>query len=215
MLDGRLNFSKAMRQAAETFRPDLLHGHAENGGAHRRHRFSKRWAEGKARAEVSRADSPPLPPKPKATGRAIALAENGRSARFTLFISPAMRRWKKFREARDRGFAPPTRKGNVPAISVISRSKIWMAARDFEGAKYVFTPPLREGNGTRKKLWQGLARRTRCKSFSTDHCPFCFKEQKRDGQKTISPQIPKWWPRHRASPKPDLHRLACTANALA
>ena len=49
-----------------------------------------------------------------------------------------------------------------------------------EGAKYVFTPPLRE-KWNQEKLWQGLARDT-LQVVSTDHCPFCFKRTKRNGQ---------------------------------
>ena len=54
-----------------------------------------------------------------------------------------------------------------------------MDAPGFEGAKYVFTPPLRE-KWHQEKLWQGLAQDT-LQVVSTDHCPFCFKEQKELG----------------------------------
>ena len=46
----------------------------------------------------------------------------------------------------------------------------------FEGAKYVMTPPLRE-RWNQDKLWRGL-RFGDLQSISTDHCPFCFKDQK-------------------------------------
>ena len=46
----------------------------------------------------------------------------------------------------------------------------------FEGAKYVMTPALRE-KWNQEKLWRGLQLGDLC-SISTDHCPFCFKEQK-------------------------------------
>ena len=46
----------------------------------------------------------------------------------------------------------------------------------FEGAKYVMTPPLRE-RWNQDELWRGL-RFGDLQSISTDHCPFCFKEQK-------------------------------------
>jgi len=51
-----------------------------------------------------------------------------------------------------------------------------MDAPGFEGAKYVFTRRCAK-NGTRKKLWQGLARDT-LQVVSTDHCHFCFKNRK-------------------------------------
>ena len=46
----------------------------------------------------------------------------------------------------------------------------------FEGAKYVMTPPLRE-RWNQDKLWRGL-KFGDLQSISTDHCPFCFKDQK-------------------------------------
>jgi len=49
----------------------------------------------------------------------------------------------------------------------------------FEGAKWVMTPALRE-KWNQEKLWRGL-RFGDLQSISTDHCPFCFKEQKELG----------------------------------
>ena len=46
----------------------------------------------------------------------------------------------------------------------------------FEGAKYVMTPALRE-KWNQDELWKGL-RFGNLQSISTDHCPFCFKDQK-------------------------------------
>ena len=46
----------------------------------------------------------------------------------------------------------------------------------FEGAKYVMTPALRE-KWNQDKLWRGLQFGD-LQSVSTDHCPFCFKDQK-------------------------------------
>ena len=46
----------------------------------------------------------------------------------------------------------------------------------FEGAKHVMTPPLRE-RWNQDELWRGL-RFGDLQSISTDHCPFCFKDQK-------------------------------------
>ena len=54
-----------------------------------------------------------------------------------------------------------------------------MDAPGFEGAKYVFTPPLRE-KWHQEKLWEGL-KHDHLQVVSTDHCPFCFKEQKEMG----------------------------------
>ena len=61
----------------------------------------------------------------------------------------------------------------------------------FEGAKYVMTPPLRE-KWNQKELWRGL-RMGDLMSISTDHCPFCFKEQKEMGINDFS-KIPNGGP---------------------
>ena len=50
---------------------------------------------------------------------------------------------------------------------------------NFEGAKYVMTPPLRNKKN-QEELWRGL-KFGDLQSISTDHCPFCFKEQKEMG----------------------------------
>jgi dihydropyrimidinase len=73
-----------------------------------------------------------------------------------------------------------------------------MDAPGFEGAKYVFTPPLRE-KWHQEKLWQGLAKDT-LQVVSTDHCPFCFKEQKELGKDDFT-KIPNGGPgiEHRLS----------------
>ena len=50
---------------------------------------------------------------------------------------------------------------------------------DFEGAKWVMTPALRE-KWNQEVLWEGL-RFGHLATIATDHCPFCFKEQKELG----------------------------------
>ncbi len=66
-----------------------------------------------------------------------------------------------------------------------------LARPDFEGAKYVASPPLRprEHQGS---LWRGL-RTNDLSVVSTDHCPFCFKEQKELGRGDFS-KIPNGIP---------------------
>jgi len=61
----------------------------------------------------------------------------------------------------------------------------------FEGAKYVMTPPLRE-KWNQDELWRGLQMGD-LMSISTDHCPFCFKEQKERGINDFS-KIPNGGP---------------------
>jgi dihydropyrimidinase len=51
---------------------------------------------------------------------------------------------------------------------------------NFEGAKYVFTPPPRE-KWNQEKLWNGL-RNNSLQIVSTDHCPFNFRGDKELGR---------------------------------
>ena len=56
-----------------------------------------------------------------------------------------------------------------------------LAQPGFEGAKYVCSPPLRTKHAHHHQdLWTGQ-RTTELICVSTDHCPFCFKEQKELG----------------------------------
>ena len=61
----------------------------------------------------------------------------------------------------------------------------------FEGAKWVMTPPIRE-KWNQEKLWRGLQFND-LQVISTDHCPFCFKEQKELGRDDFS-KIPNGGP---------------------
>ncbi|MBZ0186418.1 MAG: amidohydrolase family protein, partial [Candidatus Obscuribacterales bacterium] len=64
--------------------------------------------------------------------------------------------------------------------------------------KYVMTPPLRD-KSNQKELWNGL-RMNDLQVVSTDHCPFCFKEQKELGKDDFT-KIPNGGPgvEHRMS----------------
>jgi dihydropyrimidinase len=54
----------------------------------------------------------------------------------------------------------------------------------FDSAKFVLTPPLRE-KWNQEELWKGL-RGNALNAISTDHCPFCLKEQKELGREDFS-----------------------------
>ena len=62
---------------------------------------------------------------------------------------------------------------------------------DFEAAKYVFTPPARAKHH-QNSLWRGIAADDLA-VVSTDHCPFCFADQKRMGIDDFS-KIPNGGP---------------------
>jgi dihydropyrimidinase len=67
----------------------------------------------------------------------------------------------------------------------------WLAQPDFEGAKYVFTPPPRTA-AEREALWQALADGS-LSVLSTDHCPYMFHGQKSLGRNDFT-QIPQGAP---------------------
>ena len=61
-----------------------------------------------------------------------------------------------------------------------------LGAPGFEGAKYVCSTPLRSKHEHHSRdLWSGL-RRNDLAIVSTDHCPFCFKDQKELGRGDFS-----------------------------
>src|SRR6266481_782880 len=116
-----------------------------------------------------------------------ALAEGKRAPKYHALTRPTTAE----AEATSRAFAE-----TCPQYLYLSLEN--MDAPGFEGAKYVFTPPLRE-KWHQEKLWQGLAKDT-LQVVSTDHCPFCFKEQKELGKDDFT-KIPNGGPgiEHRLS----------------
>ncbi|MGB7284941.1 MAG: dihydropyrimidinase [Candidatus Acidiferrum sp.] len=188
MLDDATIF-RAMRQAAK--HNGLICMHAENGGAIDVI-VQQALAEGK-RAPKYHALTRPTTAEAEATSRAIALAEMAGAPVYIVHLS-CNEALEKVREARDRGL--PAYAETCPQYLYLSLEN--MDAPGFEGAKYVFTPPLRE-KWHQEKLWQGLAKDT-LQVVSTDHCPFCFKEQKELGKDDFT-KIPNGGPgiEHRLS----------------
>ena len=91
------------------------------------------------------------------------------------------------REARDRGL--PAFAETCPQYLLLSIDDL--ARPGFEGAKYVFTPPLREKRH-QPKLWDGLSN-DHLQVVSTDQCPFCFADQKALGKDDFT-KIPNGGP---------------------
>ena len=158
--------------------------HAENGGAIDVI-VKKALAEGK-QAPKYHALTRPTTAEAEATSRAIALAEMAGAPVYIVHLS-CNDALEKVREARDRGLAAYAE--TCPQYLYLSLEN--MDGPGFEGAKYVFTPPLRE-KWNQEKLWQGLAKDT-LQVVSTDHCPFCFKEQKELGRDDFT-KIPNGGP---------------------
>lgn len=105
----------------------------------------------------------------EATHRAIRLAELADTPLYVVHLS-AGEALASVAEARDRG---------VPIHAETCPHYLFLTAEEyerpeFEGAKYVMTPPLRDHNH-QAQLWRGLKTNS-LQVVSTDHCPFCFNE---------------------------------------
>jgi dihydropyrimidinase len=188
MLDDASIF-KAMGVAADC--GGMICMHAENGGAIDVI-VQRALTEGK-RAPKYHALTRPVTAEAEATSRAIALAEMAGTPVYIVHLS-CNEALEKVREARDRGLRVYAE--TCPQYLYLSLEN--MDGPGFDGAKYVFTPPLRE-KWHQEKLWQGLAKDD-LQVVSTDHCPFCMKEQKELGKDDFT-KIPNGGPgiEHRVS----------------
>jgi dihydropyrimidinase len=188
MLDDASIF-RAMSQAAD--QAGFICMHAENGGAIDVI-VQKALAQGK-RAPKYHALTRPTTAEAEATSRAIALAEMAGCPVYIVHLS-CNEALEKVREARDRGL--PVFAETCPQYLYLSLEN--MDVPGFEAAKYVFTPPLRE-KWHQERLWHGLTH-DHLQVVSTDHCPFCFKEQKELGKDDFT-KIPNGGPgvEHRLS----------------
>jgi dihydropyrimidinase len=118
--------------------------------------------------------------------RAIALAEMANAPVYIVHLS-CYDALKEVQNARDLGLRAYAE--TCPQYLLLDYSLYEQP--DFEGAKYVMTPPLR-GIENQEKLWKGL-RSDDLQVISTDHCPFCMKEQKELGRDDFS-KIPNGGP---------------------
>ena len=158
---------KALSQTAKN--GALVCMHAENGGAIDV-MVQRALAEGKT-APIYHAMTRPVKAEAEAVHRAIALAEMAGAPVYIVHLS-SEEALNQVREARDRGV--PAFAETCPQYLLLSIEEL--ARPNFEGAKYVFTPPLREKENL-PKLWDGL-KHDHLQVVSTDHCPFCFEDQK-------------------------------------
>ena len=158
--------------------------HAENGGAIDVI-VQRTLAEGKT-APIYHALTRPVTAEAEAVHRAIALAEMAHAPVYIVHLSSEAA-LNQVREARDRGL--PAFAETCPQYLLLSIEE--MERPNFEGAKYVFTPPLREKHNL-PKLWEGL-KHDHLQVVSTDHCPFCFADQKALGKDDFT-KIPNGGP---------------------
>ncbi|HML17405.1 MAG TPA: dihydropyrimidinase [Bryobacteraceae bacterium] len=158
--------------------------HAENGGIIDVI-VKNAIAEGKT-APIYHALTRPVAAEAEAVHRAVAMSEISGAPVYIVHLS-SEEALNEVREARDRGV--PIFAETCPQYLLLSIDDL--ARPGFEGAKYVFTPPLREKRHP-PKLWDGL-KHDHLQVVSTDHCPFCFEDQKILGQNDFS-KIPNGGP---------------------
>jgi len=173
---------KALRQTAKN--GALICMHAENGSVIDVI-VQQALAEGKT-APIYHALTRPTKAEAEAVHRSIAMAEMAGVPVYIVHLS-SEDALNQVREARDRGL--PAFAETCPQYLLLSIEDV--ADKGWEGAKYVFTPPLRERKN-QSKLWEGL-RRDNLQVVSTDHCPFCFADQKALGKDDFT-KIPNGGP---------------------
>jgi len=180
---------KAMTTAGEA--GGLICMHAENGVIIDV-LVKRAIAEGRT-APKYHAMTRPTKAEAEGAGRAIAIAEMANAPVYIVHLS-CHDALKKVVEARDAGIAAYAE--TCPQYLFLDDS---LYNRDgFEGAKWVMTPPLRNLEN-QEHLWRGL-KFNDLQVVSTDHCPFCMKEQKELGLNDFS-KIPNGGPgvEHRMS----------------
>ena len=164
---------RAMQQARSN--GSMIMMHAENGIA-----IDVLVAQALSRGEtapINHGLTRPWETEQEATHRAIMLARITGAPLYIVHMS-AKQAVQTVQEARDLGL-------NVfgetcPQYLYMSLEE-HLAASGFEGAKYVCSTPLRSrAEGHQDELWRYL-RTNDLSIVSTDHCPFCFKEQKELG----------------------------------
>ena len=164
-------------------RGGLICMHAENGIVI--NEIIKRFLKDGRTAPKHHALTRPTIAEAEGVHRAIAIAEMAESPVYIVHLSCADA-LNKIREARDRG---------IPAFAETCPQYLFHSIEDygddFEGAKYVMTPPLREKHN-HAELWKGL-KMDDLQVISTDPCPFCMKEQKELGRGDFS-KIPNGAP---------------------
>ncbi len=173
---------RAMQKATET--GSMIMMHAENGIA-----IDQLVAQAIAAGRtdpVQHGYTRPPELEGEATSRAIQLATVTGAPLYIVHLSAA-HALAAVAEARNSGqnvFAE-----TCPQYLYLSIEDL--ARPGFEGAKYVASPPLRPKQH-QADLWRGL-RTNDLSVVSTDHCPFCFAEQKELGRGDFS-KIPNGIP---------------------
>ena len=122
----------------------------------------------------------------EATGRGIAVAQMAGAPIYIVHLT-CREALEKVKAARDAGF--PAYAETCPQYLLLSYKNY--EEPDFNGAKYVMSPPLRSKED-QAALWKALQMGD-LQVVSTDHCPFNFKGQKELGRDDFS-KIPNGAP---------------------
>lgn len=172
---------RAMSAAGE--RGGLVCMHAENGIVINEI-IKKFLAEGRTAPKYHALTRPTIA-EAEGVHRAIALAEMAETPVYIVHLS-CTDALNQVRQARDRG---------IMAFAETCPQYLFLSIDDYgddwNGAKYVMTPPLREKHN-HAELWKGL-RMDDLHCIATDHCPFCMKDQKELGRDDFS-KIPNGAP---------------------
>jgi dihydropyrimidinase len=118
--------------------------------------------------------------------RAVKVAEVAKAPVFIVHVSceAAMMELQRSRDAGNPAFGET-------CTQYLFLDDSYYEKPNFEGAKYVFTPPL-VGKENIEPLWKGL-KLGYLQEVSTDHCPFNFKGQKELGRESFT-KIPNGGP---------------------
>ena len=173
---------KALKQTSKN--GGLVCMHAENGMVID-HIVKETVAKGNL-SPLYHALSRPAAAEGESTNRAIALAEMAGTPIYIVHLT-CNDALLKVSDARAKG--QPVFAETCPQYLYLSIDDI--SKPDFEGAKYVFSPPVRE-KWNQEKLWAGLQKND-LQVVSTDHCPFNFKGQKDMGKDNFT-KIPNGGP---------------------
>ena len=170
MIDDQTMF-RVMQSAGEAGGMTLVH--AENGVAIQQ-MIDTLIAEGKVEPKYHAQSRPPVM-QADGVARACRVAEFARSPVFIVHVSceAAMNELHASRERGNPAFGET-------CTQYLFLDETYYDRPDFEGAKYVFTPPL-VGKENIEPLWNGL-KLGYLQEVSTDHCPFNFRGQKELGR---------------------------------
>ena len=199
MVDDQAMF-RVMRSAGEAGGLTLVH--AENGDA-----ISLKVAEliaaGKTEPKYHAQSRPPVM-QADGTARALRVAEFAGAPVFIVHVSceASMREIVRARDAGQRAYGET-------CTQYLFLDETCYDKPDFEGAKYVFTPPL-VGKQNIEPLWNAL-KLGYLQEVSTDHCPFNFVGQKELGRGDFT-KIPNGGPG--VEDRLSLVHQGCTARGM-